>query len=115
MVCDMLSQTWAFCQYCAGRITGLIEAFLGMKTSNLVCMQDRHTIVKELMPDPSEPWASSLVNLAPRGFAAVYDGHKQSKPAEMAAERMQAYLAKYVGTIHAHALVLQVGICLGRL
>ena len=59
-------------------------------------MQDRHTIVRDLMPDPSEPWASASTNLAPRSLAAVYDGHKQSKPAEMAAERMQVYLAKCV-------------------
>ena len=81
--------------FCCTDITAALETFRADK-QELACVrvQDRHTIIRELMPDPSEPWASTLTNQVPRGFAAVYDGHKQSKPAEMAAERMQAYLTK---------------------
>ncbi|EIE26090.1 protein serine/threonine phosphatase 2C [Coccomyxa subellipsoidea C-169] len=57
-------------------------------------MQDRHTIVSELLPDSSEPWAASLASIEPRSFAAVYDGHKRSESAETARHRLHALLAK---------------------
>ena len=55
--------------------------------------QDRHVVIKELMPDPNEPWAADASGIE-RGYAAVFDGHKRSECAEMAAARMHPYLAK---------------------
>ncbi len=59
-----------------------------------MCDQDRHVIVAELMPDGSEPWAASLASIEPRGFVAVFDGHKRSESAETARHRLHALLAK---------------------
>ena len=59
-----------------------------------VCLQDRHTILSELLPDPSEPWAASLASIEQRGFAAIFDGHKRSESAETARHRLHKLLAK---------------------
>jgi hypothetical protein len=57
-------------------------------------MQDRHTIIKELLPAKDESWASTLASIEPRGFAAVFDGHKRSEPAETARHRLHVLLAQ---------------------
>ncbi len=65
-----------------------------MKQCHAAHAQDRHLILRELMPDQNEPWAASLASIEPRGFAAVFDGHKRSEPAETAHHRLHQILAK---------------------
>ena len=51
-------------------------------------------LVKELLPDPGQAWAATAAGIESRGYAAVFDGHKRSEAAEMAAARMHPYLAR---------------------
>jgi hypothetical protein len=58
-------------------------------------LQDRHVVIKELLPDPGQGWAGTAAGIEPRGYAAVFDGHKRSEAAEMAAARMHPYMARW--------------------